>query len=122
MRDALHILLDNVPKDLDMSAVREAIENVDGVESVHHLHAWSLTSGKNILSTHVLVDDFPTAEHTLHEIQAMLKKDFGIYFSTVQVETEICLDIEAAEEIDFLRQDGEDVGYEARPMVSHRGH
>ena len=54
-RDSLSILLDNVPKDLDLNAAKDAIEAVSGVESVHHLHAWSLTTGKNILSAHVLV-------------------------------------------------------------------
>jgi len=103
IRDSLHILLDNVPKDLDMTHVRHAIEGTPGVAGVHHLHAWSLTSGKNILSTHVLVDDYSQGEGILQQIQAMLKRDFGIYFSTIQVETEVCEDIEAAEEIDFLR-------------------
>lgn len=104
MRESLHILLDNVPKNLDLNRVKDAIQLIPGVNSVHHLHAWSLTQGKNILSSHVLVNDYPSSEETSHTIQTMLKQDFGIYFSTVQVETEICPDIEEAEEIDFLRQ------------------
>lgn len=104
IRAALHILLDNVPKDLDLNEVKNAIEAVHGVESVHHLHAWSITQGKNILSAHVLVTNFPEAEHTLQNIQAMLKSDFQMYFSTIQVETEVCPEIEEAEEIDFLRR------------------
>ena len=103
-RDSLSILLDNVPKDLDLDAVKDAVEAVPGVENVHHLHAWSLTLGKNILSTHVLVERYPESEEVLQRIQAVLKDDFRIYFSTVQVESEICPDIEEAEEIDFLRQ------------------
>jgi len=104
VRSALHILMDNVPGDLDMHHVKEAIEGLSGVRSVHHLHAWSLTSGKNILSVHVLVDDLGESEPTLQGIQSMLKRDFGIYFSTVQLETEVCEEIEAAEEIDYLRK------------------
>ena len=103
-RDSLSILLDNVLKDLDLDAVKGAIEAVPGVENVHHLHAWSLTMGRNILSTHVLVGDYPQSEEVLQRIQAVLKNDFRIYFSTVQVESEICPDIEQAEEIDFLRR------------------
>ena len=103
-RDSLSILLDNVPKDLDLNAVKDAVEGVAGVENVHHLHAWSLTMGKNILSTHVLVEEYPESEQILQRIQSVLKDDFRIYFSTVQVESEVCPDIEQAEEIDFLRQ------------------
>jgi cobalt-zinc-cadmium efflux system protein len=105
IRSALHILLDNVPRDLDMNDLKHTIEAVPDVVSVHHLHAWSLTTGKNIVSAHVLIGDFATGEPTLQTIQSKLKSDFGIYFSTIQVETEICDEIEAADEIDFLRQD-----------------
>ncbi len=103
-RDSLSILLDNVPKDLDINAAKDAIEAVPGVESVHHLHAWSLTTGKNILSAHVLVEQYPESEPILQQIQSILKDEYQIYFSTIQVESEICPEIEQAEEIDFLRQ------------------
>jgi len=103
-RDSLSILLDNVPKDLDINAAKDAIEAVPGVESVHHLHAWSLTTGKNILSAHVLVEQYPESEPILRRIQSILKDEYQIYFSTIQVESEICPEIEQAEEIDFLRQ------------------
>ena len=75
-RDSLSILLDNVPKDLDINAAKDAIEAVPGVESVHHLHAWSLTTGKNILSAHVLVEQYPESEPILQRIQSILKEDF----------------------------------------------
>ncbi len=89
-RDSLSILLDNVPKDLDVNAAKDAIEAVPGVESVHHLHAWSLTTGKNILSAHVLVEQYPESEPILQRIQSTLKDDFQIYFSTIQVGSEVC--------------------------------
>ncbi len=103
-RDSLSILLDNVPKDLNLNAAKDAIEAVPGVESVHHLHAWSLTTGKNILSAHVLVEQYPESEPILQRIQSILKDDYQVYFSTIQVESEICPEIEQAEEIDFLRR------------------
>ena len=105
IRSALHILLDNVPAGLDMNRVKDAIEALPDVVSVHHLHAWSLTTGKNIVSAHVLIGDFAKGEPILQTIQSMLKTQFSIYFSTIQVETEVCEEIEAADEIDFLRQD-----------------
>ena len=84
--------------------MQSAVEAIHGVDSVHHLHAWSITHGKNIRSAHVLVSNFGEAEHTLQSIQAMLKSDFQMYVSTIQLETEVCPEIEEAEEIDFLRQ------------------
>ena len=104
-----------MPKDLDLDAVKEVVEALPGVENVHHLHAWSLTMGKNILSTHVLVDNYPDSEPVLQRIQEVLKDEFRIYFSTVQVESEICPEIEEAEEIDFLRR----TAAPKAPMESH---
>ncbi len=52
----------------------------------------------------VLFELYSESEPILQRIQSILKEDFQIYFSTIQVESEICPDIEQAEEIDFLRQ------------------
>ena len=73
------------------------------MESVHPC-AWSLTQAKDILSAHVLVADYAGSEHPLQEIQALLNNKFPIYFSTIQIETEVCPEIEIAEEVDFLRR------------------
>jgi cobalt-zinc-cadmium efflux system protein len=102
MREALHILLDNVPKDLDLNAVKMEIEKLQNVKDVHHLHAWALTSGKNIVSIHVLVESF--TEETQAKIQTLLKDKFNIYFSTVQAETKP-LESKEADAIDFRSQD-----------------
>ena len=56
------------------------------------------------MSAHVLVSNFGEAEHTLQSIQAMLKSDFQMYFSTIQLGAEVCPETEEAEKIDFLRQ------------------
>jgi cobalt-zinc-cadmium efflux system protein len=111
IRDALHILLDNVPQDLDLNQVRAAIEAVPSVESVHHMHAWSLTSSKNILSAHALVNDYMQGEEALHEIQELLKTQFQIYFSTIQIETTVCPAEEEAAAIDFMRTAGPKAAY-----------
>lgn len=104
LRDSLHILLQGTPQDLDLEAAIEAIRNVDGVTDVHHVHAWSLTSGRNIFSGHVCVRDFARdgaqVQRAVHEL---LKRQFDIYFSTMQIE-ERCLEgEEGAEAIDITR-------------------
>ena len=102
IRESLHILLDNVPKDLDLNEVKTAIEASPGVVNVHHLHAWGLTSGKNIVSTHVLVEATHDSEQIQQTLQRLLKNQFGFFFSTIQTETEVCEEEEEAKSIDFL--------------------
>ncbi len=100
IKDALHILLDRVPKNLDLGVVQSEIEKIPGVLNVHHLHAWALTSGKNIISSHIRVATISDVAPIQRKIYLMLTEDFGVYFSTLQVETE-CLEQESAKEIDF---------------------
>ena len=118
IRESLSILLDNVPRDLDLNEVRAAIEAPPGVVNVHHLHAWGLTTGRNIVSTHVLVEPDHDREQIQQELQRLLKSRFGIYFSTIQTETEICEEEEEARAIDFLRTDPE----AGSQMDHHTGH
>ena len=107
IRQSLSILLDNVPKDLDLNEVRGAIEATPGVVNVHHLHAWGLTAGKNIVSTHVLVAPDSDREQIQQDLQRILKTRFGVFFSTIQTEFEICEEEEGAAAIDFLRTEPE---------------
>lgn len=104
LRDSLNILLEATPDDLDLDAVLEAIRETDGVIDVHHVHAWSLTSGRNLFSAHVCVRDLgrdgPRVQRTVHDL---LKNRFKIYFSTVQIEEQCLEDEEGAEEIDITR-------------------
>lgn len=98
IRQALHILLDAVPRDLDLAAVGAAVEALPGVRGVHHLHARALTTGKNVVSMHVLVERYDEAEALQRAIYRLLVERFDVYFSTVQLETE-CLEREEAREI-----------------------
>jgi cobalt-zinc-cadmium efflux system protein len=103
IRDSLAILLQGTPRDLDLDAAIDAIRRVPGVTGVHHVHAWSLTSGRNIFSGHVTVGEYANGQQVLQAVHDLLKQRFGIYFSTVQIE-EHCLEgEEQAAEIDILR-------------------
>ncbi len=100
IREATNILLQTVPEDFDLAKMLKSIESLDQVENVHHTHVWALTSGKNIVSMHVLVKETVDQKEILKEIHSLLKKDFSVYFSTIQVETE-CLDGKEASDIDI---------------------
>lgn len=100
IRDSFNILLESVPKDVDVDKIRESLESIEGVRNVHHIHAWTLTSGKNIFSAHILIDDVSHFERILKEAHRILKEDYKFYFSTVQLEKE-CTDSGEAEHIDI---------------------
>ena len=80
-----------------------AIRELEGVTDVHHVHAWSLTSGRNVFSSHVCVRDWQDGERVLREVNNLLRDRFKVYFSTTQIE-EYCLAVEeGAAEIDIMR-------------------
>src|SRR3546814_10967963 len=66
LRNSLHILLQGTPEDLDLAAALGAIREVEGVTDVHHVHAWSLTSGRNIFTGDVCGLGFAQAGTTGH--------------------------------------------------------
>ncbi|PIQ76146.1 zinc ABC transporter [Candidatus Peregrinibacteria bacterium CG10_big_fil_rev_8_21_14_0_10_49_24] len=100
IRDSLNILLQRTPKDLDIHTILDAIHAIPGIRDVHHIHAWSLTSSKNVFSAHLVVEDSAKADGIRCEVHDMLKERFGMYFSTLQTETD-CTDAAEASEIDL---------------------
>ena len=61
---------------------------MDGVRRVHDLHVWTLTSGREAMSAHVVVADVGESDRLLRELHAVLHARFGIDHTTVQLETE----------------------------------
>lgn len=102
IRDALHILLERTPVDLDINAAINALRTMPGVKDVHHVHAWSLTSGKNIFSAHICITNASAHERILRDAYQLLKEKFGVYFSTLQIE-ETCINEAGAEAIDIAK-------------------
>lgn len=91
LRDSVTILMQNTPRGTDMTEICRRLRSIDGVRDVHHPHAWTLTSGRHIFSAHLRVDDDlgSNAQMRLLEIaEDLLSEEFGIYFSTLQLETE----------------------------------
>lgn len=104
LRGALHVLLQGTPEDLDIEAAIMAIRELEGVTDVHHVHAWSLTSGRNVFSGHVCVRDFARdGEQVQRAVHRLLRERFKIYFSTVQIEERCLEDEEHAAAIDITR-------------------
>lgn len=89
-REAMHVLLEGVPTELDLQQVQGVIEQVDGVKAVHDLHVWSITSGMRVLSAHVVVteDRLGRNDEILRAVKRRLCDDFGIDHTTIQIESE----------------------------------
>lgn len=92
VRDAVNILLEAVPRDLDLDEIRQTLLSISGVKDVHHFHIWTITSGLHAMSAHVIVDDIPIsrAGQILQEINEILKHRYGIVHTTLQVECDTC--------------------------------
>ncbi|MFF5503914.1 cation diffusion facilitator family transporter [Streptomyces roseolus] len=90
LRETLDVLLEAAPKGVDMAEVRAHLLALPGVEDVHDLHAWTITSGMPVLSAHVVVDagalDSVGHEKMLHDLQGCLGDHFDVEHCTFQLE------------------------------------
>ena len=90
LRETLDVLLESAPRDVDIREVRAHILALDGVEDIHDLHAWTITSGLPVLSAHVVVDSNTLNaignEKMLHELQDCLGDHFDVEHCTFQLE------------------------------------
>ena len=86
IREAVDVLLEATPKGVDMTEVRRHILETEGVRDAHDLHAWTITSGMNVLSAHVVVDRDADQAVILDRLCGCLSADFDIEHSTFQLE------------------------------------
>ncbi len=87
LRQAVNVLLEGTPPHLSLGEIEQAIAGVAGVRRVHDLHVWTLTSGREAMSAHVVVEDVRESERLLDSLHAVLHAKFGIDHTTIQLET-----------------------------------
>ncbi len=93
MRDAAHVLLEGVPQQLDVHDIgRDLVSHVAVVEDVHHVHAWSLSQERSLLTLHARVTEGTNPDSAVAAIQERLADRFDIRHVTVQIELEGCSD------------------------------
>ncbi len=88
LKEATAVLMESAPPHMDVDQMRDAMMCVPGVLEVHDLHVWTITSGLDSLSAHVVVEEGRFNCDLLAEIRAALHDRFGIHHMTVQIETE----------------------------------
>ena len=86
VRESVDVLLEAVPAHIDLSDVRTAIDAIPGVDDVHDLHVWTVTSGYLAMSGHAVVRDPQHNQRILREIHRSMRDQFGIAHVTVQLE------------------------------------
>lgn len=88
LRQSVNILMEGVPENIDVDTIIKTINNIEGVEDAHHLHVWSISSGMNAMSVHVVVNgtlNVHETQETIHRIEEQMKHE-NIEHITVQVE------------------------------------
>jgi cobalt-zinc-cadmium efflux system protein len=86
VRESVDVLLEAVPAHIDVGAVRRAIDEIPGVDNVHDLHVWTVTSGFLAMSGHAVCHDPTQNQRILAEIHRCMRDTFGIQHVTVQLE------------------------------------
>jgi cobalt-zinc-cadmium efflux system protein len=86
LRDSVNILLEQTPRGIDASEVGKNMAATAGVEEVHDLHIWTITSGFPALSAHVLVGQNEDCHARRRDLEVLLAREYGIEHTTLQVD------------------------------------
>lgn len=82
----VHILMEGAPSGIRLPDVQQALQGIPGVVDVHDLHVWTITSGLDSLSCHMLVKDEADGQHILQQAIRLIEQRFGIRHTTIQIE------------------------------------
>ena len=88
LRQTVNVLLEGAPAHLDVNEIEAALAAAPSVRRVHDLHVWTLTSGREAMSAHVVVEPGAPSDKILEELHVVLHARFGIDHTTIQIETE----------------------------------
>jgi cobalt-zinc-cadmium efflux system protein len=88
LREAIDILLESTPNDIDVTIVTSNLMQVKGVKGVHDVHIWSITQGIRLLSAHILTEDISISAGALiqREVNEILREQYKITHATLQLE------------------------------------
>jgi cobalt-zinc-cadmium efflux system protein len=87
IKHTVHILMEGTPTTVNPSEVKQALESIEGVQDVHDLHIWTITSGLDSLSCHLLINDNQDNQRVLQEAIRLIAEKFHIQHTTIQIET-----------------------------------
>ncbi|WP_067730065.1 cation diffusion facilitator family transporter [Oceanobacillus damuensis] len=85
-RDALHILMEGKPQSVNIESLKKTLSAMEGVEDVHDVHVWSITSEFTSMSCHLIVDESIDRDNMLKSVNDLIKNHFHISHCTIQIE------------------------------------
>lgn len=88
LKQAVHILMEGTPPEIDIALLEKSLLALPGVSAVHDLHVWTLTSGLDAMSAHIVVADMADSRATLVAANRLLADEFGLKHTTIQIEDE----------------------------------
>ncbi len=86
IKESFDIFMQNTPKNINIKNIKDDLLAIEGVVWVKHIHAWVLTSDKNIFSAHIQIHSYNSGEKILKIAEKILKEKYSFYFSTLQLE------------------------------------
>lgn len=89
IKHTVHVLMEGTPITVNPSEVKEILESIEGVRNVHDLHIWTITSGLDSLSCHLLIKDQEDDQRILQQAIQLIAERFKIQHTTIQIETSV---------------------------------
>jgi len=89
IRETVEILMESTPKEIDASALEVGLLRLDGVDEVHELHIWAITSGRSFLACHIQASPTSNTNEVLHIVTDYVEKVYNISHVTIQVEQKL---------------------------------
>ena len=87
VQQTVHILMEGTPAAINLDDLKQTLQNIEGVRDVHDLHVWTITSGLDSLSAHLLVETGLDEQTILQQAVHLVENKYGIHHCTIQVET-----------------------------------
>lgn len=94
LKQAIHILMEGTPPEVDISLLKRKLLDIPGVTAVHDLHVWTITSGVDAMSCHLVVVDMAKRREVLIAAKDAMKTTFEIAHTTIQIEDQRLRDLE----------------------------
>lgn len=86
LRDSLNLAVDAVPRDIDPDRVQRFLRELPGVQDLHDLHIWAMSTTDAALTAHLVMQPMPSSDRFLKEVAEQLDAQFGIRHATIQLE------------------------------------
>ena len=89
LKQVTHILMEGTPPNIDLALLERRLMDIPGVTAVQDMHVWTVTSGFDAMSCHLVVADISKARDALQNARRVMKDNFGIDYVTIQVEDDV---------------------------------